>query len=114
MIRPFPKDDWAGIPRVVDDRCQDVLRIVALVVRPTGKRGNPGITRRDALPFVRKQAVGGTGADNNPVIVVAVLRRKSKNSCKRRSRLQRDCIAASRIVESSLKVIVGTDLRDRS
>src|SRR5271169_5992950 len=55
--------------------CHHVLGIRTAILRPSHQRSNSSVTGRDALPFGRQSAIRRTGADDDPMIIIAALGR---------------------------------------
>src|SRR5712692_1355441 len=89
--------------------CHHVFWIGAPILRPTLERRDPGVAWRRALPFRRQSAVRRTGADDDPVVVVAAFGRHDEFAGKGRTRLKFDDVAAERIVQSGLQIATGID-----
>ncbi len=78
---------------------QDLVGRSAMKQRPARKHLDSGIARRDASAFGRQVAVGGGGANDDPVGIVARLCRNLEQAAKGCACLQLDGIAAGRCIE---------------
>ncbi len=97
-----------------DEFGENVLGATAVKVGPAGQGPNARIARSQTRALGRKFAVGGTGADSNPMCGIARFLGKREVSGKRSTSLQRDRIAAIRAVQGGLEIPTGSDRDDFS
>src|SRR5258708_36861325 len=83
---------------------EHILRIRAVVLRPSRQGSHTRIARSHALPFGRQRTVGSAGANDDPVIVVATLGWKVERASKCCACLEFDRVSAVSISQSCLKV----------
>lgn len=88
---------------------QYILRIVTAVGRPAWERGNSGVARGEALSFGGKSVIGGTGANDDPMIDVAMFRRDGEWSRKRCAGLEFDGVATLGVIQSLLQIVSGVN-----
>src|SRR5260370_10594906 len=79
-----------------------VFWIGAAILRPTLESRDPGAASRRALPFRRQSAVRRSGADDDPVVVVAAFGRDVDCAGKARSSLQFYGAAPARAVHNAV------------
>src|SRR5882757_2925720 len=73
---------------------EHILRIRAVVLRPSRQGSHTRIARSHALPFGRQRTVGSAGANDDPVIVVATFGWKVERASKFEACLEFFCVAA--------------------
>lgn len=79
-------------------------------IGPPGKRGDAGVTGRQARPLGRQFVVRRAAAQDNPVAVIAKFIRKVKLAVKGRPRLQAQRISTTRAIDRSLQAFTFADI----